>query len=73
MKGGIQYNISGTWLLYSRHLSNGHTLTRTYHINEYKFAIHTYWTQKGRHFLYETLKCCGLLPEVEKGGSPCLM
>ena len=63
---GIQYPIAGTWLLYQEHAGKGYTQTRTYHVGEKTTAMHTCWTQKGRLFLYETLKCWGILPLVEK-------
>ena len=65
---GIQYNVGGTWVLYKRFCNHGYTITRTYHVNEETADVRTYWTQKGRHFLYETLKWYGVLPESEKGG-----
>ena len=64
----IQYNINGTWLLCKEYSNHGYTITRTYHVNDKKSTIHTYWTQKGRRFLYELLKRFEILPQVEKGG-----
>jgi phage antirepressor YoqD-like protein len=63
---GIQFRIAGTWLLYQDYAAKGYTLTRTYHVSERTSAMHTCWTQKGRLFLYETLKEYGILPLVEK-------
>jgi len=63
---GIQYRMAGTWLLYQSIAGLGYTKTRTYHINEKTAAMHTCWTQKGRLFLYETLKEYGILPLMEK-------
>jgi len=65
---GIQYRMAGTWLLYQSLAGRGYTKTRTYHINEKTAAMHTCWTQKGRLFLYETLKEYGILPLMEKPG-----
>ena len=70
---GIQFNVGGTWLLYRRHSNHGYTITRTFHVNDTTADIRTYWTQKGRYFLYEALKRSGILPEAEKGGSQWLM
>jgi prophage antirepressor-like protein len=63
---GIQYCVSGTWLLYQKHCGQDYTITRTYHINDTKSSVHMYWTQKGRMFIYETLKNYGVLPDAEK-------
>ena len=66
---GIQYNVGGTWLLYQKYAGKGYTQTRTYYINDRVSATHTCWTQKGRLFLYETLKSRGILPLIEKQGA----
>jgi prophage antirepressor-like protein len=63
---GVQYKMSGTWLLYQRYAAQGYTNTCTFHINETTAAMHTYWTQKGRMFLYDLLKWYGILPMIEK-------
>ena len=63
---GIQYRAAGTWLLYQKYTGWGYTQTRTYRVDEKVSAIHTCWTQKGRLFLYETLKNCGIIPLIEK-------
>ncbi len=65
-KLGIQYRVYETWLLYQKFAGRGYTQTRTYHVGERTSATHTCWTQKGRLFLYETLKECGFLPLIEK-------
>ena len=65
-KLGIQYRTAGTWLLYQSYAGRGYTQTRTYHVGERTSAMHTCWTQKGRLFLYEVLKSCGILPLIEK-------
>lgn len=66
---GIQYKQGGTWLLYQQYADMGYTKTTT---NIYTNAsgeectsIHTKWTQKGRLFIYETLKEHGILPLME--------
>jgi prophage antirepressor-like protein len=63
----IQYKTGGTWLLYQAHAGKGYTKSRTYVASETVSATHTYWTQKGRLFLYETLKSCGIVPLMESG------
>ena len=63
---GIQRKVGGVWILYSYYCNNGYTVLRTYPINAVQSANHTYWTQRGRRFLYDTLKEYGLSPEVER-------
>jgi len=63
---GIQYRVGGTWALYQEYAGRSFTQTRTYHVSEQTSAMHTCWTQKGRLFLYETLKSWGILPLIEK-------
>lgn len=69
-KQGIQYKKSGTWLLYQKYASLGYTSTRTATYTDSKgevhFKIHTYWTQKGRLFIYELMKDHGHYPLVEE-------
>lgn len=64
----IQFPYYGTWILYGKYARSGYTCTRlishetdgvTY------FEAYTFWTQKGRLFLYELLKEHGVLPLVE--------
>ena len=65
---GVQYSVGGTWVLYKKYCNRDYTATRTYQVNETTVSVNTYWTQKGRHFIYETLKFFGVMPEAEKGG-----
>ena len=64
----VQYKMRDTWLLYEKYADQGYTVTRTFHVNDTTSAIHTYWTQRGRWFLYEFLKWYGILPAVERPG-----
>ena len=57
---GIQYRLSGVWLLYSRYQNKGYTKSQTFCTPKGVDAVHTYWTQKGRRFLYDTLRACGI-------------
>ena len=55
------------WLLYQCYADQGYTQSKTYAIDAERSAMHTYWTQKGRLFLYDLLKNeCGLLPVIER-------
>ena len=67
---GVQYKQGGTWLLYQRYAEQGYTSTRTNtHLGkdgDVHTGVHTYWTQKGRLFIYDLLKEHGVLPLVEQ-------
>ena len=63
---GIQYKFRKTWLLYQQYAECGYTQSRTYAIDENRSVMHTYWTQKGRLFLYDLLKKDGILPIMEQ-------
>jgi len=63
---GIQYRIGKTWVLYQEYAGKSYTQTRTYHVSENTSSTHTCWTQKGRLFLYDTLKSIGIVPLGEK-------
>jgi len=65
---GIQYKQGGTWLLYQNHADKGYTQSTTHVIDEGKSRMFTKWTQKGRLFIYETLKDEGILPLIEQEG-----
>ncbi|MCL2445957.1 MAG: phage antirepressor KilAC domain-containing protein [Oscillospiraceae bacterium] len=56
---GVQYRMGETWLLYGKYAAHGYTVTKTYVFGEH-ICIHTYWTQKGRAFLYELLAWYGI-------------
>lgn len=66
---GVQYNQSGTWLLYSKYQGKGYTQskTSTYQKNDGTpgTKLHTQWTQQGRLFIYELLRSQGIVPTVE--------
>lgn len=64
---GIQYKLkSGTWVLYQQYADCGYTRSKTYQYDEDKTTVHTYWTQKGRAFLYDLLKKYGYMPMCEQ-------
>ena len=65
---GIQYKMGKTWILYQEYADQGYTQSRNFAIDDEKSAMHTYWTQKGRLFLYDLLKSKkGILPVIERG------
>ena len=65
----VQYKLRDTWLLYQEHAGNGYTKSITYLVKENKALVHTYWTQKGRLFIYELLKEICILPVCERSGA----
>ena len=69
---GIQFKQSGIWLLYQQYAEQGYTSTRTHNYagedGTQHAKPHTYWTQKGRLFLYDFLKARGILPLIEREG-----
>lgn len=70
---GIQYRSGSVWLLYRQYAGEGYTQTRTYTETRFdgttRSSTITSWTQKGRLFIYETLKREGILPLIERGES----
>ena len=70
---GVQYRREKTWVLYHQYADKGYVGTKTYAYSgkaygaEKHVAINTFWTQKGRLFIYEILKGEGILPIVERG------
>ena len=68
---GIQFRQpSGIWLLYQQYADKGYTSTKastfTGNDGEIHTAVHTYWTQAGRLFIYEQMKTDGNLPLIEQ-------
>ena len=65
---GIQYKQGDIWLLYQKYAEYGYTSTKT-HVylkdDGQHTKVHTYWTQKGRLFIYELLKQDGIYPLIE--------
>jgi Rha family phage regulatory protein len=67
---GVQFKQGGIWHLYQKYAENGYTCTKTHNHpgsdGEIHAKNHTYWTQKGRFFLYELLKENGYVPLMER-------
>lgn len=68
---GIQYKQGGKiWLLYQKYAEKGYTSTKTHSYpgsdGSIHTKVHTYWTQRGRLFIYDLLKADGILPLVEQ-------
>ena len=52
----IQYKCGNTWALYQEYADKGYTNTHTIQVSEKRYVTRTYWTEKGREFLYDFLK-----------------
>lgn len=67
---GVQFRQGSIWLLYQKYAELGYTSTKTHSYNGKDGSVHTrphtYWTQKGRLFIYSLLKTDGILPTIEK-------
>lgn len=68
---GIQFKQGDIWLLYQKYAEKGYTSTKTHSYfgtdGEPHTKAHTYWTQKGRLFIYDLMKKDGILPLIERG------
>ena len=67
---GVQFRQREIWLLYQRYAEQGYTSTKTCNYNgtdgQQHAKVHTYWTQKGRLFIYSLLKEDGIVPVMER-------
>ena len=68
---GIQFKQGGRiWILYQKYAEKGYTSTKTHTYpatdGSIHTKVHTYWTQKGRLFIYDLLKADGILPLIEQ-------
>ena len=66
----VQCKQGGIWFLYDKYAKKGYTSTKKDTFADKNGVMHTkahtYWTQKGRLFLYSFLKELGYLPIVEQ-------
>ena len=65
----IQRKVGGQWILYAPYNTMGYVHSDTFVPEKSttgKVVMTTKWTQKGRLFLYETLKQNGILPLIEQ-------
>lgn len=62
---GIQFKQGDQWFLYQKYAQNGYTQSDTHVIDDKHSRMNTKWTQKGRLFIYATLKEHDILPLIE--------
>lgn len=66
----IQHKVNNQWILYAPYVSMGYVQSKPVNIplpdGTTKIRLNTEWTQKGRLFLYETLKSHNIVPLIEK-------
>lgn len=66
----VQFKQAAIWFIYERYADNGYTCTKTKTFCKSNGTlgtkVHTYWTQKGRLFIYGLLKEQGILPMIER-------
>lgn len=66
-KLGVQRKVGNQWLLYKSHMNQGYTKSHTSEIPKLdggvKVVMNTKWTQKGRLFIYNSLKNEGYIPQ----------
>ena len=66
----VQFRQGDTWLLYADYAGFGYTKSKTSTFISGDGVSHakirTYWTQKGRMFIYDLLKADGIVPVVER-------
>ena len=67
----VQYKQGDVWLLYQKYADKGYTSSKTATFigtdGIQHCRTHTYWTPKGRLFIYELLKEHDILPLIEQG------
>lgn len=66
---GIQFKQGDIWLLYQKYSEKGYTSTKTHTYLDSEgqhTKVHTYWTQKGRLFIYDLLKEDSIYPNIER-------
>lgn len=67
---GIQYKLRNQWLLVQKYSDKGYVKSKTQEYFDTNGNIHTamttYWTQKGRLFIYDLLKQQNILPVIEQ-------
>ena len=65
-KLGKIYKRGRTWYMRAQYAKEGYRTSETVILSRGKTVVNHYWTQKGRMFIYSTLKKCGILPLIER-------
>ena len=67
---GVQYKQSDIWLLYQKYANQEYTKSNTHTYEDSNGVthskMHTYWTQKGRLFIYHLMTQHGIYPLIEQ-------
>jgi len=67
---GVQFKQGDIWFLYQKYAEKGYTSTKTHSYpasdGNVHTKVHTYWTQKGRLFIYDLMKSDGIQPLIER-------
>lgn len=67
---GVQFKQGDIWLLYQKYAEKGYTSTKTHSYpgtdGNVHTKVHTYWTQKGRLFIYGLMKADEMPPIIEQ-------
>lgn len=66
---GVQYRQGSVWVLYQKYAGLGYTASKTSSYcrsdGSQGSTVHTYWTQKGRMFIYDLMKKINIKPLIE--------
>lgn len=69
-EAGIQHNVNGQWILYTKHMGKGYTKSKTIHIThadgQTDTRMQTQWTQKGRLMIHDTLTGRGFVAVMDR-------
>lgn len=67
---GIQFKQGSIWVLYAKYQGQGYLKAKTHNYADTEGVQHSrehsYWTQKGRLFLYDFLKQKDIIPVIER-------
>ena len=65
-KLGKMFKRGRTWYMKAPYAKEGYRVSETLVLERGKTVVNHYWTQKGRWFIYNTLKAQGILPLKER-------